>query len=107
MNDAFSVKGKDNVETKYLYYVLSNMQEKIYSTKKGGGVPHVHISSVEAFQIPLPPLAAQREVVRVLDKFTLLSQELAAELAARRAQYEYYRDKLLNFTNNGGGVQPN
>ena len=29
----------------------------------------------------------------------LLSAELSAELKARQKQYEYYRDKLLNFEN--------
>ena len=95
--DSFSIKGKQDVSTKYLYYYLTNIQENIYATKKGGGVPHVHISSIENFQIPLPPLAVQSEIVRVLDKFTLYKSELAAELAARLQQYEYYRDKLLTF----------
>ena len=93
--DSFSVKGKQNVSTKYLYYYLTNIQDNIYATKKGGGVPHVHISSIENFQIPLPPLAVQSEIVRVLDKFTLHKAELAAELAARLRQYEYYRAKLF------------
>ncbi|MBS5842607.1 MAG: restriction endonuclease subunit S [Clostridiales bacterium] len=89
--DAFSIKGYDNVLTKYLYYCLSNLQEFIYSTKKGGGVPHVHISSIENIKIPVPPLPIQREIVRILDNFT----ELTAELTARKKQYEYYRNHLL------------
>ena len=51
--------------------------------------------------IPLPPLPVQREIVRILDSFTELTAELnkklEEELAARRKQYEYYRDKLLTF----------
>ena len=47
-------------------------------------------------QIPLPALPVQREIVRVLDSFTLYSAELTAELTARRKQYEFYRDKLLH-----------
>ena len=97
--DSFSVKGKENVNTKYLYYFLTNQQERINALKKGGGVPHVHISDIENFEIPLPPLAVQSEIVRLLDKFTLYKSELAAELAARLRQYEYYRDKLLTFDN--------
>ena len=93
--DAFSVKGKELLKTKFVYHCLSNLQEKIYATKKGGGVPHVHISSVENFHIPIPPLPVQEEIVRVLDKFTSLTAELTAELTARRKQYEYYRDALL------------
>ena len=84
--DAFSIKGKNGILTKFLYYYLSNIQEKIYATKKGGGVPHVHISSIDKFFIPVPPIAIQTEIIYILDIFT----QLTAELTARRAQYEYY-----------------
>lgn len=91
--DAFSVKGVNNNSTKYLYYCLTNLQDKIYATKKGGGVPHVHISSIDKFEIPLPPIEVQEEIVRILDNFT----KCTAELQAREEQYEYYRNKLLSF----------
>jgi type I restriction enzyme S subunit len=95
--DAFSVKGVNNNSTKYLYYCLTNLQDKIYATKKGGGVPHVHISSIDKFEIPLPPIEVQEEIVRILDNFTKCTAELQAELQAREEQYEYYRNKLLSF----------
>lgn len=103
--DAFSVQGIDGVtNTKYLYYVLQGMQNKIFATKKGSGVPHVHISCIENFEIPIPPLAVQEEIVRILDKFTELEAELEAELEkeqeARKKQYEWYRDRLLSFDSN-------
>lgn len=97
--DAFTVKGRENVSTKYLYYCLTNMQEYIYSTKKGGGVPHVHISSIEKIRIPVPPLCIQHEIVHILDVLSeltsKLTSELISELTARKKQYEYYRDTLL------------
>ena len=95
--DAFSVKGTSLISTKFLYYLLTNKQEAIYSTKKGGGVPHVHISDIENFRIPVPPLEVQAEIVRILDNFTELEKELEKELELRRKQYEYYRDLLLDF----------
>lgn len=79
------------MKTKYVYYILTNIQEKIYSTKKGGGVPHVHISSIDKFEIPVPPLPVQEEIVRILDAFTELQAELQAELQKRLQQYEYYK----------------
>ena len=97
--DAFSVKAAKGVSTKYLYYCLNNLQDKIYSTKKGGGVPHVHISSIDKFEIPLPPLPVQEEIVKILDRFAVYAAELQAELQARQQQYEYYRNKLLDFSN--------
>ena len=97
--DAFTIKGRENVSTKYLYYYLTNMQEYIYSTKKGGGVPHVHISSIEKLQIPIPPLPVQHEIVHILDVFSDLTSELTSELISelttRKKQYEHYRDTLL------------
>nr|WP_171050443.1 hypothetical protein [Campylobacter helveticus] len=38
----------------------------------------------------------QEKIVEILDTFTELQAELQAELAARRKQYTYYRDKLLS-----------
>ena len=104
--DAFSIKGVGNVSTKYLYYCLVNMQDEIYATKKGGGVPHVHISSIDKFLIPIPPLPVQDEIVKILDRFAEYAAELQAELQARQEQYEYYRNKLLTFNDiMGGGEQ--
>lgn len=97
--DAFSIQGNETLKTKYVYYILTNIQEKIYSTKKGGGVPHVHISSIDKFEIPVPPLPVQEEIVRILDAFTELQAELQAELQKRKQQYSYYLDNLLNFNN--------
>ncbi len=47
------------------------------------------ISVYSKFQIPIPPLPIQQEIVTILDSFT--------QLEARRAQYNYYRNELLNF----------
>ena len=95
--DAFSIKGSDNIITKFVYYFLASIQEQIYSTKKGGGVPHVHISSIDKFEIPLPPLPVQEAIVNILDRFAVYAAELQAELQARQQQYNYYRDTLLSF----------
>lgn len=103
--DAFSIKGTGDVSTKYLYYCLVNMQDKIYATKKGGGVPHVHISSIDKFLIPVPPPPVQDEIVKILDRFAEYAEELQAELQARQEQYEYYRNKLLTFSEIRGGIQ--
>lgn len=57
--------------------------------------------SLSKIKIPIPPLDEQRRIVAILDKFEALVNDLTeglpAEIAARQEQYEYYRDKLLNF----------
>lgn len=102
LSDSFSVEPDDRLVVKFVYYFLKNIQQKIFATKKGSGVPHVHGSSIKKFEIPLPPIEVQTEIVRILDKFTSLEAELEAELDCRKRQYEYYRDKLLSFENVGG-----
>ena len=51
--------------------------------------------------IAIPPLKEQERIANILDRFesltTSLQNGLPAEIAARRQQYEYYRDKLLDF----------
>ena len=51
--------------------------------------------------ISIPPLEVQEEIVNILDKFermcNSLTEGLPSEIAARKKQYEYYRDKLLSF----------
>jgi type I restriction enzyme S subunit len=53
------------------------------------------------YPVALPSLAEQRRIASVLDQFDSLVSDLSvglpAELAARRKQYGYYRDRLLNF----------
>lgn len=89
------------VNTKYLYYALS-IEARRY-VNQGMGNPKLMSNIMASVQIPLPALPVQREIVRVLDSFTLYSAELTAELTARRKQYEFYRDKLLSF--DSGNIQ--
>lgn len=55
------------------------------------------IKNYSAFEIPVPPMPVQNEIVGILDSFTSLEAELEAELASRREQYNYYRDISMTF----------
>ena len=102
LSDAFSITPNDERElcTAFLYQFLKSNQNWIYAKKKGSGVPHVHGGDLSRLQIPVPPIEVQREVVRILDVFAALTDELTAklseEVAARKEQYAYYRDSLLS-----------
>jgi len=82
---------------KYLYYFLLNNLDLIGSFYRGSGIKHPSMAAVLDMEIPIPPLAVQAEIVRILDAFTALTAELTAELTARKKQYNYYRDQLLSF----------
>ena len=51
--------------------------------------------------ITIPTLDVQKKIVNVLNNFDVicldLNIELPSEIEARQKQYEYYREKLLNF----------
>jgi type I restriction enzyme S subunit len=85
------------ISKRYLYHFLRFDVDKMYKSLTQSTMPHVSMASMQKREIPVPPLEVQNEIVRILDKFTSLEAELEAELEARRKQYEYYRDSLLNF----------
>ena len=85
------------VEPKYIFYYLQAQHLEKLNT--AGGVPSLTQAVLNIIKIPLPPLPIQHEIVRILDNFTELTAELTAELAARKKQYEFYRDVLLDDKN--------
>ena len=68
--------------------------------KTASGVTRYNVSKdkMAKVEIPLPPLEIQREIVRILDNFTKLTTELTTELTARKTQYSFYRERLLDKT---------
>lgn len=84
------------VEPKFVYHQLMTMG--LGDMNQAGGVPSQTQSVLNLLRIPVPPLEVQREIVRVLDQFTLLEAELEAELEARRRQYEHYRTRAFDFS---------
>ena len=87
------------LETKYLFYVMAHSFKKYILTKSvGATATSIRKPMLEQFEIPIPPLDVQAEIVRILDAFTAVTAELTAELNMREKQYQYYRDKLLSFS---------
>ena len=84
---------------RYVYHCLLKEHLEQYNT--AGGVPSLTQKVLNKVIIPVPPLEVQAEIVRILDNYstsvTALQQGLEKELAARKKQYEYYRDTLLSF----------
>ena len=99
---------KKEISNKFLLYCLMKNQEFIYSLRTNAIPAHLPQKLLSEIKLPVPPIEVQREIVRILDCFTLLTAELTAELTARKKQYEFYRDRLLSFdelNKNGGGCE--
>ena len=78
-------------DIRFLYFLMQALNYQV-----GSHARH-WIAVYSKMPVCCPPLEVQREIVRILDQFTTLEAELEAELEARRAQYEHYRNHLLSY----------
>ena len=91
------------VDSDYLFHYLSGQYDNLRAVSSGDGTRGgLNLKMIRAYKVPVPPIEEQRRIADVLDRFDTLvndiSSGLPAEIAARRAQYEYYRDRLLSFS---------
>ena len=88
-------------DIKFLYYYFFLLDEKAKQSVNVSSFPSVQMNELRKWEIPLPPLEEQQRIATILDKFDTLvnsiSEGLPKEIALRRKQYEYYREKLLRF----------
>lgn len=104
-DDCLAIISPNNIINKFIYYCLIANKLFFVSKVRRASVPRLSRTVVDNFEIPIPPLEVQNEIVRILDTFTSHAAELQAELQARKEQYEYYRNKLLTFDENDERVK--
>ena len=87
------------VVPKYLFYLL--LKEHLENLNKASGVPSLTQEILNKVVLLVPSCEEQERIVKILDRFDTLCNDLTsglpAEIEARQKQYEYYRDKLLQF----------
>ena len=92
-----------NQNAKYLVYYFHSQMFFAQKRKLAHGTKVIEVTpdALVDIALPVPPVEVQREIVRMLDSYTEsvveLQRQLTAELAARKTQYSFYRDKLLTF----------
>lgn len=95
------ITAKQNVLIRYLYHLMGFLNYSSDEHKR------LWLSIYSEFEIPVPPLPVQSEIVRILDNFDAICSDLniglPAEIEARQKQYEFYRDKLLTFKESTNG----
>lgn len=95
------------INSHFVYHFLftQNFQDYVEGHQKGASYPAISNKDVMRFELPVPSLQEQERIANILDRFealtTSLQSGLPAEIAARRQQYEHYRDKLLTFKRKG------
>ena len=92
-----------DVVVEYFFHLLTSMRERLRAQgeRAGGTMPLINKTDFSKIEVPVPSLEVQKRVAAKLDDFDALVNDISiglpAELAARRKQYEYYRDRLLTF----------
>lgn len=103
--DAYIYRHEMNPKYVSYFFTTHDFQRQKLRHITGTKVRRVSGKNLETIEIPLPSLEEQQRIVDILDRFdaltSSLSEGLPAELAARRSQYEYYRDQLLSFPRKG------
>ena len=100
---SYNARGKA-INIKYVYYFLKLNEPHFQNIGSKMQMPQIATPDTDRFEIPIPcpgnpekSLEIQTEIVRILDAFTAVTSELTSELTTRKKQYNYYRDRLLNF----------
>lgn len=91
----------DNDESLVTNAFLRHWYQIVEWATDGGTIQRLYNDNIRRAKIAVPPLEEQERIVDILDQFDALTNDvsvgLPAELAARRKQYEHYRDRLLTF----------
>ena len=70
------------INIKYYKFCFDNFVKQIKAKKNTGNQGYLKAGAIETFEIPVPPLEVQDEIVKILDNFTELTAEHTAELTA-------------------------
>lgn len=81
-------------------YIAYMFETELFAKQKrvvasGAKVVRVSGEAMAKFEIPLPPLPIQTEIVRILDKFVEQQEQIERLIELRKKQYEYYREEML------------
>lgn len=83
---------------KYLYYFYQIVK---WPVSKGGTISRIYNRDINKIKILVPPIAVQEYIVSILDNFNKIvsdiNEGLPKEIELRQKQYEYYRERLLDF----------
>ncbi|GAA9749259.1 restriction endonuclease subunit S [Helicobacter pylori] len=85
------------LDMKFFFYQCFLLGEWCKNNTNVSGFASVDMTAFKKYKFPIPPLEIQQEIVKILDAFTELNTELNTELKARKKQYEYYQNMLLDF----------
>ena len=95
---------KDTIIPKFLLYLLQSStfrHKEINKWLESSSMKNLTMENIRKFNIIVPSIAVQNYIVKILDKLDTyandINEGLPKEIELRQKQYEYYREKLLDF----------
>ena len=101
----------ESIVPRHLVYLATAQDFQISKRKVAKGIKVIEAAPVDLsrVEIPAPSIGTQQKVFDILDRFDTLTKSLPdgipAEIEARRQQYEYYGDRLLDFPRRAGATR--
>lgn len=93
------------VDQKFVFYYLQSHERYFQLKAKSGKLPQISVRDTDEFEIPIPPMEVQREIVRVLDAFNDLERNLGTELELREKQFNHVRGLLVEVSQQTGAAK--
>ena len=97
---AFTNNDTNKIITRFLLYVL-NRNKQLLKYDNGVDQTNLRKEDILNISVPIPSKEVQERIVYFLDMYESICSDitigLPGEIEARQKQYEYYRDKLLDF----------
>ena len=96
--EIFPIKVSKDILREYLFYWfrLQSTVEAINETSTGARMPRANMDAVLEFEIPLPPIAKQREIVDNLDRVFAEIEALKAQINMEKGYAVALRQSLLS-----------
>lgn len=105
-SDCITVQSSDenSLLTKFVFLNLKSIQKRIFGLQTGAGQPHVYSKDLVKIKIPVPPIAAQIQIVSILERAENLKEQRqkANEETNKIIQsifYEMFGDPVRNEKN--------
>lgn len=87
-SDCTTVRGKNDVHTKYLYRFLFSIQDQIYYLQKGSAQPHVYPDDLKMIQVPSIKEKLQNQIVSDCEN-------IDTEYHNSRMSIDEFREKIV------------
>lgn len=75
-----TIKHEKQLNTDYLYYYLKSKKKFVNSVGRGVAQNNINMSILRSFELPLPELSKQKDIVEILDKVTAIIEARKQEL---------------------------